>query len=103
MDCSSLRNLIYASRDCVQHQRRIIAIGSNYLESPYAPICERGSHLCTVFSTLVVRRASSKGQQPNEERPHAPYLVTIRYPLTNTTNPSDTGKNTFHPSRISWS
>lgn len=39
----------------------------------------------------------------NHPLPPQPYLVHISHPLTSTTNSSETGRNTFQPSRISWS
>ena len=54
---------------------------------------------CAVESARRQQCSGCKDQAKN--RAHTEYLVTIRYPLTSTTNPSETGKNTFHPRRIS--
>ena len=38
-----------------------------------------------------------------ENADHYPYLVSISQPEISTTNSRLIGRNTFHPSRISWS
>ncbi len=58
---------------------------------------------CAIINTDRHRKSDSLGQKDNACHCHAPFLIHISHPLTTQTNSNDTGRNTFQPSRISWS
>ena len=60
--------------------------------------------LTDVIVDCVTSNEQSRSGQGNRDLLHMPGpFIHIRYPLTTTTKLSETGRNTFQPSRISWS